>query len=101
MATCIPWKVTQHLKRYALKSAIRLDTLKYWDMGRFCIQTIRGPLAGKGKMNNNTYERKVDALGRVMLPKEVRDVLELRPGLAIHFEIVSDKVMFNCEAANA
>ena len=52
-------------------------------------------------MNNNTYERKVDALGRVMLPKEVRDVLELKPGSVIHFEIVGDKVMFKCESNNA
>ena len=48
-------------------------------------------------MNNNSYKRKVDALGRVMLPKEVREILEIKPGSTIHFEIVDDKVLFKCE----
>ncbi len=47
-------------------------------------------------MNNKQYERKVDALGRVVLPKEVRDVLGLKPGAAIRFEIVENKVLFKC-----
>jgi len=50
-------------------------------------------------MDNNTYERKVDALGRVMLPKEVRDVLGLTAGSTIHFEIAGDNVLFKCEPA--
>jgi len=50
-------------------------------------------------MDNNTYERKVDALGRVMLPKEVRDVLGLTTGAMIHFEIAGNKVLFKCESA--
>jgi len=50
-------------------------------------------------MNNNTYTRKVDALGRVTLPKEIRELLDLKPGALIHFEIVDDKVLFKCEPA--
>ena len=50
-------------------------------------------------MNNNTYERKIDALGRVMLSKRVRDVLGLTSGAMIHFEIAGDKVLFKCESA--
>lgn len=50
-------------------------------------------------MNNNSYERNVDALGRVMLPKEVREVLGIKPGSTIHFETVDDKVLFKCETA--
>jgi AbrB family looped-hinge helix DNA binding protein len=52
-------------------------------------------------MNNNSIERNVDALGRVMLPKEVREVLGIKPGSTIYFEIVDDKVLFKCEAAEA
>ncbi len=48
-------------------------------------------------MNNDIYTRKADALGRVTLPKEVRDVLELKPGALIHFEIAGDKVLIKCE----
>lgn len=48
-------------------------------------------------MKNNSFERNVDTLGRVMLPKEVREVLGIKPGSTIHFEIVDDKVLFKCE----
>ena len=48
-------------------------------------------------MKNNTYTRKVDALGRVVLPKEIRELLDLKPGALIHFEIAGDKVLFKCE----
>lgn len=48
-------------------------------------------------MNNNSYERNVDALCRVMLPKEVRELLGIKPGSTIHFEIVDNKVLFKCE----
>ncbi len=71
-------------------------------MGRSYIQKDRRPLAGKGKkLNYNSYKRNVDALGRVMLPKEVREVLGIKPGSTIYFEIVDDKVLFKCEAAEA
>ena len=52
-------------------------------------------------MNNKSYERNIDALGRVILPKEVRAVLGIKPGSTIHFEIVDDKVLFMCETAEA
>ena len=52
-------------------------------------------------MYNNYIERNVDALGRVMLPKEVREVLGIKPGSTIYFEIVDDKVLFKCETTEA
>ncbi len=52
-------------------------------------------------MENNTYLRKVDALGRVSLPKDVRELLGAKPGTAIQFEILGDKVLFKCSTPNS